>query len=436
MTTTNPVLRPLGAFERLPMTMNATAEGINIISTTTVEAALSPELFRRAVDALQQRHPSLRCSIKPVEGEPCWVEDAGEIPIDHAEPGDGEAWKTRSSALMSLKYDQDQGPLARFVLYRRSDTANETWEYILAIHHGISDTQNARDISNQVNGYLAALLADQPLAVESLPIPVTIESVHESIPRDPAAPAHTREAQREGDVVLPLEVDAPIEERTMHFQSRRLDSDQVGRLVVRARQHETTLHGAVMAAQLKALYAMTTGSGPATSNCTSFIDFRRRVVPALGNETLGYYVGGVAGGGQFSYAIGEGVEFWDLARDVKADLELSFANGAMRDGVKPIPFITEQIADPKAFWNATFGAVQLSNAGPDRYTKDYEHLRWLDWKFVYGQPRRCGPAIITTMAGLHDAVYLNFEYVHPVLSDETGARFADSVIELLMRHGQ
>lgn len=422
------VLRPLGTLEYLPLALEDTAEGINIVSTSRIEGAVSGDALGQALALLQQKHPLLRARVLPQGAELAFCDGADPIPLvcERREGPDHFAAVTQS--LLNRPFPRDRGPLVRAHLLHAPDGA----DLILDTHHAISDTQSARDLSFQCVELLSQIMQGQaPATLASWAVPLPIEHYLDQVPKRDGVAYRAGQVSPAQAIALPMESDAPLAERSTRFVRCDLDAAQSAAILAACRQHGTTLHGALAAAKLFAMQQAAAPDAEAVLSVCSFIDMRRRFVPPLGNQSIGYYVGGIGGGSLFAYTVSPQRAFWELARHVKDDLEVSFACGDMVAGALQIAPITGLVRSG-GLQNATFGSVGISNAGGEQYPKQLGGLRFGEWHFAYGNPRRCGPGVISTASGFGDRIFLRFQYIHPVLSDATAQQFADRVRTILL----
>ncbi|MFN3647964.1 MAG: phthiocerol/phthiodiolone dimycocerosyl transferase family protein [Armatimonadota bacterium] len=131
-------------------------------------------------------------------------------------------------------------------------------------------------------------------------------------------------------------------------------------IVTRCRAEGTTVHGAACAAGLLALAE----GEPDPTRCRHIVSLRERVEPAFTDDP-GLCVSQVT----TTHAAGGGAPFWDLARQVRAELDSSLARGepydALLQSVRAVYTNTPPQEEPAALSVSNLGRVDLPPAiGP------------------------------------------------------------------------
>ncbi len=107
--------------------------------TARISAALEPGVLCRALEALLQRHRSLRTVFREREGQPFQVV-LGEQPLSFeqidARGQDWEEIRRRAADLLKRPFDLERGPLFRATLFSRSPSEHVL---LLAMHHLVCD---------------------------------------------------------------------------------------------------------------------------------------------------------------------------------------------------------------------------------------------------------------------------------------------------------
>jgi len=469
--------RPLGVLERLPVTLNETGEGLNIVSTSRLSsesALITSSHLEAALAVLQRRHPLLRARfVQKAAGDPWWVCDNGPVPITVCPRPDDDEWqRITNSGLLSHRFDLASAPPLLCHLVGDNSTAiakRRVQELILTFCHAVCDAQSVREVHREMVAILGILLSRGSLdslgTTQSEPLPPpcsalaagAVAAVPAEVTPDPPLPS-AKLPSRVAAADRTLEA-LPVAARKASSRQFVLQAAQMSQLVKRCKGERTTVHGAICAAHLIAAHEQVSGQADAAElTLNSFVDLRRRFgvtdtqAQALGLGTsiatedggaapgVAYYVGGIGGGGCFNY--GKSTElltaagsktagaFWDLARKVKQDVEGGFVSGQIWLGTKNIGGIIEGWT-AGGFEDVVFGTLGISNVGAERFVKDHGVLRWEEFHYAYGTPLRCGPGIMTACSGFDGKLFLSLLYVEPCLELDFVRRLGARIVELL-----
>src|SRR4029077_17190184 len=126
----------------------------------------------RSLDAIVQRHESLRTVFDVQSGKPVQIilpPQPGALPlVDLDKAGDKEAEMLRRlEAEVRRPFDLVQGPLARIALFRLAD---EDHVLLLNLHHLISDEWSFSVLMRELAEHYQACVTGQPLRLLELPI--------------------------------------------------------------------------------------------------------------------------------------------------------------------------------------------------------------------------------------------------------------------------
>jgi hypothetical protein len=229
------LIRPLGAGEELMWLLDLSSR-IHFALAAEVEGRTTVEEWRVALDALQRRHPLLSVCIdsnhsriphfRHVEGEP--------IPLRVVETAEVRLERELERELRT-QFDPRQAPLMRAVLLYQEFKA----VFILVAHHSIAD---GFSLAFAIRDVLEAL-SGQPL--DRLPLMPSREEIF-GLPRGTSTEAGPA-SQSSAAVVASLARDkraVPVPQ----IQRLSLVPFLTSMLQSRAREEETTVHGALCAA--------------------------------------------------------------------------------------------------------------------------------------------------------------------------------------------
>ncbi|WP_033823492.1 FAD-dependent monooxygenase [Kitasatospora sp. MBT63] len=330
------VRRELSPLERLYWIADRTSP-LNVLARARVHGHLPPSLHRRALDALQLRHPLLRVAITDdgTGSHPAFTPcDGQQIPLRHVEvpPGDPEAdtrWEREvNDRELAESVDSSTGPLLRAVVITSGGTDGDgqgrVHDLLLTASHTIADGKTCLSLLREWIDLAARAATGTPLRITPLPVrPATedllprrhrgtagVSGLKAMMARD-QADAGPGPAQR----VVPSR-QVPFEQRRTRMLHRSLTADRLDMLVEAATRHGTTVHGVLAAAMVTAV-ARDAGT-PAGGHVSigSPVDFRRDLDPAVALDEAGTYVATVPTRVRYE----PDRPLWSTAREISQDL--------------------------------------------------------------------------------------------------------------------
>ncbi|UOQ69366.1 phthiocerol/phthiodiolone dimycocerosyl transferase family protein [Hymenobacter volaticus] len=228
--------RTLGAFEKTFWLLDQ-IDSKDFCLAADISGTQPVEKWRKAIDIVQQRHPNLSVRVALDElGRPT-LQHVENLPIPlrvvHVEQN--YRWEQEVEKELSVRFNTAEGPLLRVVLLQKTDST----VLILAANHTVADGTSlsylTRDILLAVTGNELALLEPQVSNDQTLDLPEDL-------------PAQTVEQVLE--LKMKTEVVQPL------VSSHRFSASTTRNLLERARQENTSVHGAICAAVLLATRKM------------------------------------------------------------------------------------------------------------------------------------------------------------------------------------
>ncbi len=370
------VLRSLGSLEQV-LWLGSQHHPKHFALAAEVHGKTTIEDWRSALDAVQRRHPLLSVCIEKSEGHaPRFLQVPGaSIPLRIVQGEDAlSQWESEMEREMSQPVEPQEAPLIRATLLHGSDRA----VCILVAHHAIADgisvTYLIRDLLQALSGQ----------ALEPLPVPPTHEeflgiTASEASPvisgGDGAMPSVPPETYRMWDGSPPL------------IKKLRLTTALTATLRDRARQEETTVHGALSVALAFAASEISGGAAQGAVRICSPIDTRDLL--GLGGECVP-----VTGMAVIPIEKHRGDAFWSLARRAKGDLAPARSREglvAAQSGMHQAVINGIDVQGVAGFLAAVFAHdIMLSNLGQIRFETQIGALRL---EAVWG------PAILMGFAG-------------------------------------
>jgi NRPS condensation-like uncharacterized protein len=160
-----------------------------------------------------------------------------------------------------------------------------------------------------------------------------------------------------------------------------------------------------------------------TVSCRSYVDLRRRLQPKISSEHLAFLASSL----DSDHRVAPDRPFWDLARDVKQQLDRGFATGEVFS-IVPVAktFLEFLLAQP----NTTPITAELTNVGQADLPIYYGPLELQEISFVPSQAM-FGGVFSTAVTTFRGQMILNFMFSTPALSHHTMKELVARVIDRL-----
>ncbi|WNV85395.1 phthiocerol/phthiodiolone dimycocerosyl transferase family protein [Umezawaea sp. Da 62-37] len=421
-------IRPLSPVERWYWLCDQLST-LNVVSRTRVRGELSAEALRRGLDALQARHPLLRLAIEDDDGlDPRWVPTDRPIPLRHVRREHDDQWIREVDERELLdRVDPAVGPLARAVVIGDGDVH----DLLVVVPHIIADGTTVLALARQ---WLELAAGDEPVeSSRELPPPDALRPARhtgeegaarlaEQTARDEELMARTRPGRVEPTTRVPLG------ERRSRLLHRELTGEQLDALARAAREHGTTVHGAITAALVRAAAADAGGEHDHFA-VGSPIDFRGELEPPVRPDEVGTYVATVPS------VVDPELPFWDLARAITDDLVERKLKGDHFNLVTMVvgacPPSVEQARPFMEFMEAE-GPINLCSSNIGRYAFPDRIGPWLvsDAQFLTGIS--VNGYFVATVNSSHGKLFWNFTYIADAVPDDRARRMADDSLDTLL----
>ncbi len=436
--------RPLSTMERAGW-LARFAGTHNCLAIAEIEGPLTAESVQYALDHLQRRHAILRMGISEERGRPYFRETgAHPIPLRVVDAPKGH-WIEEAEHELATHLPCATGPLIRCVLIRHGPHASTL---LLNYFHSVADGYGCayllRDLLEAASHY------DDPhwSLGPSLPVP---PSLHERLPRTHKGlravmrllwhllkefVAHIRKGGNPRRLMF--EHWPSYEHRRSRILAYEFGNEFTERLVARAREEHTTVHGALCAASLLAVSRVMTDGSPRTLACTSSVNMRSRLDPPV-QEEQGLFVSVLWS----VQTVWKDKPFWGLAQEVSNNLHKKIQEGihyavvASSDWI--VPFLEKilpkgrrgsllfaRIAEAtminyKGTGVSNGGAMRLDYyLGPFRITSYRGGVTLLNTGYF--------TALVSTFNG---RLYINYVYNEPIITRPRAQLLAETAVALL-----
>lgn len=407
---------------------------LNFVMHCELAGELTEESLRVALGKVQARHPLLRMRLEEDGGTPWFRLGAGPIPLRTIN-GPLPSVATEAEYELHTGFDRTRGPMVRCVWIRhdpRQSTLLTTFHHLIG--DGISGALLLRDLMRALGG---ADLDVLPLA-ESMDghVPASARGLRCFAGLMKLAGRRLARTLRHGPLrFLPVERPASFGERRAVVRLLRFAPEFVSALAARAREENTTLHGALGAAIIMASYPEI-GVSPAHIAFSSALNMRDRFAPPIGDD-LGLYAMLVYS----THLVGDETAFWPLARELKQGLNEEISIGQafhVLAGIAPWIMYRYRKAGggeagretaTKVISRGMVNAFALTNIGRVSMAADCGSARVASLGFVVS-PSVLGVCAFTAST-INGVLCLNSIVMEPVVSRDTQNRVVERVQSII-----
>lgn len=386
-----------------------------IVHIAHVCGPLDPEALRRALDGVTAATPLLRVGVTPGR-PPRFRETDRPVPLDVLPRQDEAAWERALAVVRATPMAVDEGPLARLTLVHGQDRS----ELLLATHHGVSDGVSGVTFVRDLLTALARIQAGEAPELPSRPMRPGVEDLLPAELRGwVGLPSRLRYLLGQlRDLLrrprkLPEEAQVPVEARVGRTRHTQLDAATSRALIARCRREETTVHGAIVAAALRAI-ARHLGVSARLGCCTP-VNLRPQLCPPLGDE-LGMFVGPVV----HFHTVGPDAALWPLAREVRGALRAAAERRgpavALATQAALLPAAATPALASRLLYHPLFGALAVTNMGAPDLPLTYGALE-LERLHIASPTAALGSLVSLAVLTLRGEISVNFNYNQDIISE-------------------
>jgi hypothetical protein len=332
------ILRPLGAFEHI-IDLYISRNPVQFSLAIELASSVPPGRLTQALAELQAAHPLLAARIDRGGERPAFHRADATIPVRHVEGGD---WRTEAATEQTRPIDPAGSPLARATLLT-DDGGKHGSVVLLTFSHQIADGRGALRAARD----LLALLAGRTL--HPRPVPDAQEDLLHRLPSAAAPSVDDGSAEQpvpEPGTLRPFDAAAP------GIEIAELDQLTTERLRTTAREHDSTVQGALCAAGALELLER---PGAEQVRINVPIDLRSS---GLDDDLVNRFVATTV---TFRASADDGL--WSRARDATA--QLRFARDHAREAVAMLASLHPRDAAEAeaAMLAATSADLEITNLG-------------------------------------------------------------------------
>lgn len=294
----------------------------NFVMHSHVTGSITEDVLRQSLDAIQVRHPLLRVGIKRDGWNSLSFQTDGvpSLPLRVVE-GTRNSWIEEAERELHEGFSVEEGPLARCTMVHHSQKDNTV---LLTFHHAIGDGISGSFLMRDLFQAADLVFSGKECNLQALEAKREMNAYFPGWALGLSGRWRSMKfgarmlgaVLRYGRPAMPaFDKKAPPKDRRARIVAHRLDQDFVDNLHTRANKEGTTIHGAMLAAQILAISHDREDTKERPYFVGSPVNLRKKLNPPVG-EDIGFFV-----------TIGASVNlakpdtaFWPLAKVVRESL--------------------------------------------------------------------------------------------------------------------
>lgn len=402
--------RPLGSTENLYWLLDK-LYCLNFVVFAEVEGRVDAGRLSAALATVQAEHPLLRARTATVRARR-WFKAVPQASAPmHARVLKLAHWRKEIERQLHAPFDTAQAPLARFLWFKG---AGRKSVLAMTFHHAIADGRSGAAVLLEVLRRTAG--ESQPVLYRpAQPSSQSLDLIKRQTPWLGALKQTRFWLERGKDALrlaqqLPGYDPRPATTRKVRVLPFELDSTTLGALLSQARQHGTTIHGALGAAQLLAINEQFEDEGPRRLALNSLSDLRRSLTGGLTDGDLGLYIATLC----TVHTVPRRPQFWALAREIRDALAaiVDAGEGNLIHDVYPAGLALPPGGNAARWMQAIVAAApsssMLTNIGRVEHVDLGDTLTLKSLAFVVSPPAQHPVCVTATSYG--GRMYLNLLY--------------------------
>ncbi len=428
--------RKLGKFE-MAQTISSEYAPFNAVGILHLKNGPEPEILRKSLDILQQRHPLLRVGILKKRNHYFFdSEESRDIPLKIIARSHENQWRSITEDELNTSIPIEAGPLIRFV-YITSGSPNSQCELIISIHHSIVDASSAVHISHEILSICHALNAGISTA-EYTPLPLLP-------PEEKFFPAKFQNLSLRWYIMrfFIRQIGDEINyRRSMRGKTKAL-IHQTGRgkilsssitakdtekLVRRSRKQRVTLNSALSAALLMAVAKHLYKGQNIPLRIFIFPDLRSYLVPPVSAENLGGYHSIL----RITIPVSPNQDYWNLADDINQRVQKAFKQGDKFISPLLSPQMMRMIISTKSM---RMGNTALSYPGVTKIKPFYGSIK-VEQLHAFVSNFPLGPEYTTTVRIFKGRLLWDMLYMDTDMDQKQAQCIADEICSILISAGE
>ncbi|HEY9872915.1 MAG TPA: hypothetical protein V6D12_05745 [Candidatus Obscuribacterales bacterium] len=413
--------RLLGSLEHFLWLIDQTIP-MNVVLCATIKGSLTVDQLKEALVWVQRKHPLLAVRIVIDEHEqPRFVsEGVSYIPLRSLARQGENHWCQEAEAELFRPFAWSEGPLIRVILLHSPDISDLIVTFDHCIGDGLSGAYLIRDILREVSepGSDRQLFPELPPREELIPLPYITRS-RDSVDQLTGLEIVKNPASMEEEILGDWQL------RLLHWC---LPSWQTAALLSRCRQEQTSVYGAICASFFLSIADEVKSGNKAVIKCLSPLNIRNYLEPPIGENFGAYYTGGL-----ISHQLSNSQNFWEVAREVKSQINHLMENGKMFDSVPELRAFLSAKLDPivlRQYVEALKGSdITVTNLGRLNIPQQYGALQ-LQKLYVTVTGIKNEPIIVGT-ATIGDNMFITFRYLESLISQPSAEKINKKAMQIL-----
>jgi len=406
--------RLLGASEHF-LWLRDRGWSVNFAVTASVTGSLTVQQLTDALAWVQRRHPLLRVKIAIDEyQQPQFIsEDVPTIPLRVVQRQGEEHWTQEVADEIVRTFSWSQGPLLRVVLLQGDNS-----ELIVICHHSIGDALSIVYLLQDILQEIGTPGSDRQILSEIPPL-------EELIPPSFQHHNHTPVITGNSHNLEPEEANLRKWRPTILHWS--LEAEETNELVLRCREEQVTVHGALCASFLLSMTHEVGSSEEITIKCLSPLNARNYLVAPVGSDMGVYIVLPVT-----THKLQLKSDFWDVAREVKHQINEVVAQGKMFEGIPKLKTFLCTKPSPNSVYQQVLKRgddLAVSNLGRLDIPQQFGNLHL---RAIYG-PTLLGSenVKVVSVATLGGKMFFTFACLESVTSQADAKQIQARVMQLI-----
>lgn len=351
---------------------------MNFVVLAERSQPLDTRQLPQALAALQQENQLLRARICWHEANGLQFEPAPDAAIKlQCQAAQSDTWVETISAELSSPFVLESAPLMRCTclsIDKPDPLGGPCSVLALTFHHSIADGRAGMALLRRLLALLAGKASPFDLSAAAVPGDL-LPPMKALMPPDrrwaelPEAAQQLKAAliadyRRFGAPATLPWLDSGAPGMAPKIRRLRLDAGQTRRLLARARDKGTTVHGVLCAAQLLAQAQLHDTTTPRTTLLSSPVDMRDHLQPVAPELPLGLFVSIVSA----TFAVAPDTALWPLAQDILRQTRVQIHRGEGHlffnmFGLDGSPVLPERVAPFHKKLLASLHNTMVSNVG-------------------------------------------------------------------------
>jgi hypothetical protein len=431
------ITRELGQNEKILTKLNQLACTWNIAIVSRIKGLLDGETLIQAFDFVRQRHTILNSRIVKSSGK-LYFEELREIPtlpLRIIRDFKGCIWEEIVQQELNLKITSQGCLLRAIIVYPLAE--KDTTYLITLLHHAVSDGQSSMQLHAEILTYCQQIARGDSITIK------TVDALPILPPVEAFLPQWTKglkgffngylyllrlvvEKIWHQPKTLSFEKYLPVGLRHCNLIHRQLDSGLTENLITLCKKEGTSVHAALSAAMI--LTAMRKinplPDKEICISCKSSVNLRKRLFPPISNYKMGAFASLL-----MSYVkVQKKIEFWDLAREVKKQIDFSLKR---KDDFRMLiasDFLFHYLL---TFPREIASTVHISNVGSISIPRNYDPFILEEISFATAN-RFYGGSYTVEVTTFQEKLFLNFVFVEPLISKSTMCELVDDTISQIV----